>query len=149
MTTKGKIITTVVVSAVGVAVAVLVAKKFKLFFNKLKQVKNVQDELKDAEKKTPLSYPLSQYDTFANVIETACFDVGTDEDAILKTFYKLNNNADYLQLTKAWGNPTRRIYDWLIPMDFTLPQQLRYELSDYYCTLINNILAKKNITYRV
>lgn len=143
----------IAIGAVGVIGTYLILRKFqteiKEFFNRKKQIENVEDELKEAEKKNKLSYPLSQYDTFANVIETACFDVGTDETAILKTFYKLKNNADYLQLTKAWGNPTRRIYDWFLPMDFTLPQQLRYELSDYYCTLINNILAKKGITYRV
>lgn len=143
----------ILIGAVGVVGGYLLLRKFqteiKDFFNKKKQNENIVTELEDAIKKQKLTYPLSQYDSFANIIETACFDIGTDEDAIIKTFYKLKNNADYLQLTKAWGNPTRRIYDWFLPMDFTLPQQLRYELSDYYCTAINNILAKKGITYRI
>jgi hypothetical protein len=143
----------ILIGAVGVVGAYLLIKKFqveiKAFINKRKQNENVTDELKDAEKKQPLTYPLSQYDNFANIIETACFDLGTDEQAIYQVFYRLKNNADFLQLAKAWGNPTRRYYEYFVPMDFTLVQMLRYDMSDSECQVVNQILAKKGIKYRV
>lgn len=141
------------IGVVGVVGAYLVLKKFKnainTWINKTKQNTNVNDELENAKKENKLSFPLSQYDNFANIIETACFDVGTDEDTIFGVFYKLKNNADFLALTKAWGNPTRRIYDWALPYDYTLVQILRFELSNSDCQKINNILAKKNIKYKI
>ena len=143
----------ILIGAVGVVGTYLLIKKFqveiKSFLNKRKQNENVRDELQDAEKKSPLSFPLSQYDNFASIIETACFDLGTDEQAIYAVFNRLKNNADFLQLAKAWGNPTRRYYEYFVPMDLTLVQMLRYDLSDSECQVINKILARKGITYRV
>lgn len=109
----------------------------------------INKELESAQAQTGLSYPPSQYSTFANVIETAGFDVGTDEEAIYSTFRKLNNNADYLQLLTSWGKPNRTIYDWGIGYDMTLPQYLRYEMDEDEIKIVNNILKSKGITYRV
>lgn len=143
----------ILIGAVGVVGTYLLLKKFQVeiqaFLNKKKQNTNVTDELEEAKKKQKLTYALSQYDNFANIIETSCFDLGTDEKAIYQVFYRLKNNADYLALAQAWGRPTRRFYDFFVPMDFTLVQMLRYELSDSECQIINGILAKKGITYRV
>jgi len=143
----------ILIGAGAVVGSYLLLKKFQVeiqaYLNKKKQNTNVTDELEEAKKKQKLTYPLSQYDNFANIIETACFDIGTDEQAIFTIFYKLKNNADYLALAQAWGRPTRRFYDWFVPMDLTLVQMLRYELSDSDCQKINGILGKKGITYRV
>jgi len=114
-----------------------------------KETQLVKGELETEVAKTGLSYPGSQYLTFANVIETAGFDIGTDEEAIYSTFRKLNNNADYLQLLSAWGKPNRTIYDWGIGYDMTLPQYLRYEMGDDEINKINYILKSKGITYKV
>lgn len=114
-----------------------------------KETQLVKGELETEVAKTGLSYPGSQYLTFANVIETAGFDIGTDEEAIYSTFRKLNNNADYLQLLSAWGKPNRTIYDWGIGYDMTLPQYLRYEMGDEEINKINYILKSKGITYKV
>ena len=111
----------------------------------IREASNVASELQAVQ--NSLSYPASQYDTLANIIETAGFDVGTDEDAIYNVFRKLNNNADYLALTKAWGN--RTIYDWGIPDQYTLAQYLTYELGADEIQRVNNILNSKGITYRV
>jgi len=114
-----------------------------------KETQLVKGELEKEVEKTGLTYPGSQYLTFANVIETAGFDIGTDEEAIYSTFRKLNNNADYLQLLSAWGKPNRTIYDWGIGYDMTLPQYLRYEMGDEEINKINYILKSKGITYKV
>jgi hypothetical protein len=109
----------------------------------------IETELQKEVKKKPLTYPLSQYKSFADQIEVAGFGLGTDEEAIYSIFRKLKNNADYLALKQAWGKPTRKTYDWAVPLDYTLSQFLRYELSDSEITKLNNILQSKGITYRV
>lgn len=109
----------------------------------------VETELSQEVKKTGLTYPESQYKSFASQIEIAGFDVGTDEDAIYSVFSKLKNNADFLALTQAWGKPNRKVYDWGIGRDMTLAQYIRYEMSESEVRKINTILNSKGIKYRV
>jgi len=115
----------------------------------IKESTAVGSELQSAQAQTGLSYPGSQYLSFANVIETAGFDIGTDEEAIYSIFRKLNNDADYLQLLQAWGKPNRKIYDWGIGYDMTLQQYLRYEMGEDEIAQINFILKSKGIKYRI
>jgi hypothetical protein len=118
------------------------------------EAKQQQEELEKEIKKKPLTYPLSQYKTFANGIEEACNEEGTDEEAIYSIFRKLKSNADYLALQKAWGNPTRFVTpSWYIfyttGKRFTIPQLLRNDMSDSEIKKINQILANNKITYRI
>jgi hypothetical protein len=137
----------------GVAIAFGVKKVLDYFKPERKreesEQKVVTGELETETKATPLSYPVSQYATFANIIETAGFDIGTDEDAIYTVFRSLKNNADYLALSNAWGKPTRKVYDFGFGYNMTLPQYLRWEMSDTEVSRINSILKSKNIKYRV
>lgn len=117
------------------------------------ETKDVDNELEQAKKKSKLSYPLSQYQAFAKIIEIAGQDAGTDEQAIYSVFMKLKNNADYLQLVKAWG-PSRQVYpEWILfystGQKLSLQQFIRYEMDENEVKKINNILASKGITYRV
>jgi hypothetical protein len=114
-----------------------------------KQNVNINRELEEEAKANPLTFAKSQYSTFADTIQTAGFDLGTDEQAIYSVFYKLKNNADYLALLAAWGSPTRTIYDFGIPYKMTLPQFLRWEMRDSEITKINKILSTKKIKYRI
>jgi len=109
----------------------------------------VETELKEEMARTKLTYPESQYKSFASQIEIAGFDIGTDEDAIYSVFRKLKNNADFLALTQAWGKPNRKIYDWGIGRYMTLAQFIRYEMSNREVDKINAILGAKGIKYRV
>jgi hypothetical protein len=116
----------------------------------IQESNQLENELQIELKRNPLTYPKSQYATFANEIEIAGFDLGTDEKAIYSVFGKLKNNSDYLQLQSAWGKPNRKVYDFGIGRNMTLPQFLRWEMNDREIKKINGILAsKKNITYRV
>jgi hypothetical protein len=137
----------------GVAIAFGVKKVLDYFKPARKREESEQKvitgELETETKTTPLSYPQSQYATFADIIETAGFDLGTDEDAIYTVFRSLKNNADYLALSNAWGKPTRKVYDFGFGYDMTLPQYLRWEMSDTEVGRINSILKSKNIKYRV
>ena len=114
-----------------------------------KEGADVLSELEKAAKKKPATYPASQYKTFANIIETAGFDIGTDEDAIYSTFRKLKSNTDYLMLLIAWGKPNRTVYEWGVGREMTLPQYIRWEMDDSEVKKVNDILQSKGITYRV
>jgi hypothetical protein len=114
-----------------------------------KETGEVQLEIERESKKKPASYADSQYRTFANTIETAGFDVGTDEAAIYSTFRKLKNNTDYLKLLNAWGKPNRKVYEWGVGRNMTLPQYIRWEMNDSEVKKVNDILQSKGITYRV
>ena len=113
-----------------------------------------KNELEKEIKKKPLSYPLSQYKTFANVIEEACNEEGTNEEAIYSTFRKLKSNSDYLALQIAWGNPTRFVTpSWYIfyttGKNFSIPQLLRNDMSSSEISKVNKILSNNGIKYRV
>jgi hypothetical protein len=140
------------VAVVGVTIYALYKLKNTLSGDKEsdnKEGRDVLNELEKESKKKQASYAPSQYKTFANTIETAGFDVGTDEAAIYSTFRKLKNNTDYLMFLNAWGQPNRKVYEWGIGRNMTLPQYLRYEMSDSEIKKVNEILASKGITYRV
>jgi hypothetical protein len=148
-----------------IAIAVVGGVGYAIY--KLSKIKKTPEEKSDKEeadaqtkeleaetKKKPLSYPLSQYKTFANAIEEACNEEGTDEEAIYSTFRKLKNNSDYLALQKAWGNPTRFVTpSWYIfyttGRNYTLPQLLRNDMSSSEISKVNKILSNNGIKYRV
>jgi len=143
----------IVAITVGGVVAYFVAQVAKKFTTESKRLidekKAVESELTQAAKQKPLSYPDSQYQSMARVIQIAGFDVGTDEAAIYSVFRRLKNNADYLALTQAWGKPTRKVYEWGIGRDMTLQQFLRWEMNDKEIGKINAILKSKGIKYRI
>jgi len=99
------------------------------------------------------TFPNSQYFAFANRLEQAMFDWGTDEAAIIDVFNKLQNNADYLALKTAFG--VRDYTGGIVPyIPFVSPKLslegwLQEELSSTYINRINTILQNKGITYRV
>ena len=157
MTAKGKIITTVVVSAVGVAVAVLVAKKLKLFFNK--QIQGlVQDQELKKEIKGKGNFPPSQYRDWANGIADA-FDpygfggAGTDEQAIYDILLKLKNNDDWLLLKQEYGvRPYKDYSEDIRGITKNLNMTEAILVEDEAGAMkkrINNILAFNKITYRI
>jgi hypothetical protein len=138
-----------VVGVVGYAIYKVTQKIGNVEEADKKEGKDILDELAKEGKKKPATYADSQYKTFANTIEIAGFDAGTDEEAIYSTFRKLKNNTDYLKLLNAWGNPNRKVYDWGVGRDMTLPQFIHYEMNDTEVRKVNQILASKGITYRV
>lgn len=138
------------VLAGGAFVVYKIVKKFNEDARReSKQNLNIKQELEQETKTNPLTFAKSQYSTFADTIQTAGFDLGTDEKAIYSVFNKLKNNSDYLALLAAWGSPTRTITDFGMDYKMTLPQFLRWEMSDTEISKVNNILASKKIKYRV
>lgn len=143
----------IVAIGVGGVVAYFVAQVAKRFTTETKRLteekKAVESELAQAIKQKPLTYPESQYQSMARVIQIAGFDVGTDEDAIYSVFRRLKNNADYLALAQAWGKPTRKVYEWGIGRDMTLQQFIRWELDQKEVSKINAILKARKIKYSI
>lgn len=138
---------------VGITVSYFLARALQKFTKESKRLqdekKAVESELSKAVKEKPLSYPDSQYQSFAGVIQIAGFDVGTDEAAIYNVFRSLKNDADYLALSQAWGKPTRKVYEWGIGRDMTLQQFIRWEMDQKEVAKINAILKSKKIKYRM
>jgi len=113
-----------------------------------KESKEIENELKtDTSKQT---YPLSQYSQFAQKIENAGSDIGTDEDSIFAVFRKIKTNKDLLLLKKAFG--TRPYTGDILPYfilrnNLDLQGWLTSELSSSEVTKINTILRNNGVTY--
>lgn len=144
--------TNMFLGGVGLLAGYFAIKEFSDMFSK-KQQDVIDDNLDDAinheeNQGNKLSYPLTQYDIWAGVIEEATNTSGTDEDAIYSVFNQLNNNTDLLQLVKAYG---KRLNFWFgVPTgNLTLPQVLVAELDSSELKEINNILYAKGITISI
>jgi hypothetical protein len=123
--------------------------------------KKTSSEKKDTEidkelNEAKLTFPKSQYYSFADSLETSMENATTDEETIYSVFKKLKTNADYLMLTKAFGKRvyTGEVFGSLFSMlDFSegnsLEQWLNFELDDVERNELNIILKKKNISYRI
>lgn len=93
-----------------------------------------------------LSYPLSNYNIWADTLQAAMFDAGTNESAIFSIFRKLKNPRDLLQLVKAFGTRAYYSFGWK-QGDYNLAQWFNEELSESEIDEINSILKSNNIIY--
>lgn len=88
-----------------------------------------------------LSYPLSQYKSFADKLDTAMrdtwFSYGTDTPAVKEVLEALNNNADFLQLQKSFG----------VRDGWTLQQWITGDFNESERAELNSILQTKGILY--
>jgi hypothetical protein len=92
-----------------------------------------------------------QAQQYANTIFTAVNGWETDESAIYKIFNRLSNNADFLAVSKAFGNK-KISAGYLNPEpDYkaTLTEALHIDLDSAEKKIVNDILIKKKIKYRI
>jgi len=137
----------------GLAVVVL----YFLLFRKKKLLPSAEEtalteETAQAEATTGgPTYPQSQYNTWANQLESAMYDIGTDEDTVFAVFKNLKNDADYLKLVAAFGkrNYTGGYAPGMFYGDYDLGQWIREEFNDSDIDRINNILSSKGIKYEI
>ena len=111
---------------------------------------NINTDIKEQAKKTPLSYPLSVYETYAQDLYGAMYRFGTEEDTIFRIMGYMKNDADVLQLIKAFG-VRKAGAGQLFAGNGTLNEFFSDELDSTDIGIINKTLAaKKNpsITYR-
>lgn len=122
-------------------------KTYKANLNTAKYTQAVQSETETLiQSGQTLTYPKSNYFTFADAIEQAFQYATTDEDTIYSVFWKMRNDLDILELNKAFGK--RTIYFFGIGQELTLPKAIADEMDKDEIALINKILAKKKIKYR-
>jgi CRISPR/Cas system-associated protein endoribonuclease Cas2 len=108
-------------------------------------------------KNLKLSYPLTQYKLFANLLyDSMKYGLGDNYSAVVSTMKKMNNDKDVLQLVKDYGN--RQNYVFGIPQGepkdlFTsIKSELGNEyggLTSYKVDIINNDWKKKKIKYSI
>jgi hypothetical protein len=120
-------------------------------------IKDAEKEKKELEKKFKLTFPVSQYPIFANLIyESTKYGIGDNYGAVVTTLKKLKNDLDVATLIKIYG--ARQNYIFGIPAGekkdlFTnIKAELGNEyggLTSYRIDQINNDWIKKGIKYRV
>ena len=103
----------------------------------------------------------SQLEAMIIAMEEAMNDCGTDEDAIMNSMSRLNNDLDFLYLVNHWGVRYYRpcaawqpisYAKWLLdatsfPGD--LPTWFNYDLNQSEIGEVNEILEGKGINFRV
>jgi hypothetical protein len=96
------------------------------------------------------NYSNSQFIIWANRLEQAMFDIGTDETAIYSIFNYMKNNADFLTLNKTFGlrTYTGGYLPAFLNAKLNLSQWIQEELNSREIQKLNDILKKNNITYR-
>jgi hypothetical protein len=88
------------------------------------------------------------YQVAADTIQKAAFDLGTDEDAIFRVFEDLNGDGDFIALFNAYG--IRGYFSFsTLWVDLNLTQTLQEELSTGEIADLNQVLASRNITFRI
>jgi hypothetical protein len=103
---------------------------------------NINTDIQTEAKKNPLSYPLSQYDEWANSLYSAMFRSGTDEEPIYRIMGYMKNNADVLQLIKAFG-VRKAGWGQSFVGNGTLNEWLSDELDTTELGIVNKTLAAK------
>lgn len=111
-----------------------------------------QVELEISQSTQAQSYPNSQYAIWADQLEVAMQDAGTDEDVIFNIIGFMNNDKDVLKLVEAFGtrgyNGTAIwIPSWFRPQ-LSLGGFFAEELTVSELETINSKLASKGILYR-
>jgi hypothetical protein len=122
--------------------------------------KTSQDDKRESEQNQEIAqstqeatYPDSQYYDFADVLESAMENAGTDEESIYSVFRKIKNDKDFLYLKKAFGKRTYSgelfggLTSLVDPTEDSLEQWLQKELSSEELTKVNKILSNNGVNY--
>jgi len=150
---RGKKIAIIIGALIGVYIIYRITKGVIKEKGNMSEVQEAYNEL-DKLNQNPVSaqkITTFQAEQYANIIFTAVNGWQTDEIAIAKVFYRLNNNADFLAISKAFG--IRKISSgYLNPEpDYraTLTEALTIDLDAEEKKKLNAILIKKKLKYRI
>lgn len=97
-----------------------------------------------------LSYPLSQYEIWSSQILQAVNTIMfmQDEEAIMRILGYMKNDADILQLVKAFGKRQLEGGLFMNKGDGTLPELIQFALDNDEIKVVNLGFQRKGITYR-
>ena len=135
---------------VGAFVAYRIIKRGGAF---ARQIKEGREFEKEQDKAKGLSYPKTQYKSWADTLEEAWYEypfgLGTVEDTVYNIIRKLKNNNDWLELQKAYG--VRQYYSGGFPAgNKTLVESIAVEdEGGEMRSKINAILKSKGIKYTI
>lgn len=121
-----------------------------LFLRRKKSEVAEEQALQQEGSSSAPTYPASQFYGWANRLENAMFDIGTDENAIFEVFGSLRTNGDFIKLKQAFG--IREYSGGYLPgfvsPDLGLDGWIQQELDGSEISELNAILQRKGITYR-
>lgn len=163
ITSKFKTASPVIQYTIAGAGLFLAYKIYKILFkNEQEQtnqqiVQQAEKEKKELEKKFKLTFPVSQYPIFANLIyESTKYGIGDNYGAVVTTLKKLKNDLDVATIIKAYGSRQNYIFGIPAGEKRDLFTNIKAELGNEYGGLtsyridqINNDWQKKGIKYRV
>lgn len=150
---RGKKILIAVGAVIGAIVIIRALRGFTKKQDSREEVREAYNELEDMNQNPATRQKITAFQAqqYANSIFGAMDGYGTDETAILGTFYKIYNDADFLAVSKSFG--IREVSSgYLNPepnMKGTMTQCLHSELDSTYRKKINNILKAKKIRFRI
>jgi hypothetical protein len=133
--------TIITISAIILLIAIVyfVARKAIKAIKSDKDIKELDEEIKA----NALSYPLNQYLSMADTLDSSFTYITTDEDTIYSVFKKMNTLSDVLQLNKAFG--LREFYGFWGEM--SLAAYLQRGLSLNEKEEVNKILKTNNVNF--
>lgn len=163
LTSKFKTASPVIQYTIAGAGLFIAYKIYKILFKNEQEQTNQQiiqqaeKEKKELEKKFKLTFPVSQYPIFANLIyESTKYGIGDNYGAVVTTLKKLKNDLDVATLIKAYGSRQNYIFGIPAGEKRDLFTNIKAELGNEYGGLtsyridqINNDWQKKGIKYRV
>jgi hypothetical protein len=138
----------------GVALAGYLGYKWYRKKNPTDESSLSADEKAAKAKGQALSYTLSSYQGLANTIFNAWYQTynpfnAVDETIVLSAMDKMKNDLDVLQLIRAFGKRRSPVnfLSILVP-DVTLPEWLSIGLEPAEIKAVNDVLAKKGISFK-
>jgi len=90
-----------------------------------------------------LTYELSQYETYAQRLYMALYDLFANKEEINAVFTKMRTKSDVLQLILTFSKRGT----WIQLGEKTLPEWLYFKLDKEEISVINDILQRNAITY--
>ena len=138
----------------GVALAGYLGYKWYRKRNPTDESSLSADEKAAKAKGQALSYTLTSYQGLANTIYNAWFQRfnpfnAVDETIVLSVMDKMKNDLDVLQLIRAFGKRRSPVnFASLLVPDVTLPEWLSIGLEPNELKAINDVLAKKGISFK-
>jgi hypothetical protein len=138
----------------GVALAGYLGYKWYRKKNPTDESSLTADEKAAKAKGQALSYTLSSYQGLANTIFNAWYQTynpfnSIDETIVLSVFNKMKNDLDVLQLIRAFGKRRAPVnFLSLLTPDVTLGEWLSIGLEPAEIKAVNDVLAKKGISFQ-
>lgn len=138
----------------GVAIVGYLGYKYYRKKNPTDESSLTADEKKAKAKGQALSYTLTSYQGLANTIFNSWYQTynpfnSVDETVVLSVMSKMNNDLDVLQLIRAFGKRRAPVnFLSLLTPDVTLGEWLSIGLEPKELTVINELLAKKGISFQ-